>query len=392
MVNTIPVRRSFQVMLKPVGATCNLACAYCFYLEKAALYEGSHFRMSETLLDTFTQHYVAAQPRREVFFAWQGGEPTLRGLSFFETAVEIQERYARPGQTVRNAIQTNGVLLDSEWCRFFGQNNFLVGLSLDGPEELHDTYRRDRAARGTFGRVMRAVDLLKRHGVDFNILTCVHAENVGRPLAVYRFLRDDVGARFVQFIPVVERTPNGAGVSPRSVEAAAYGQFLITIFDAWIRHDVGQVFVRTFDAALAAWLGYRPGICIFEETCGRALILEHTGDLYSCDHFVDSTHSLGNVQEAPLHVLANHSRQQRFGADKRDALPRCCRDCPVRFVCNGGCPKDRIVPTPEGQHGLNYLCSGYRAFFQHVDGPMRMMASEWRAGRPPSNVMRLLAT
>lgn len=384
-------RRSFHVMLKPAGAGCNLACAYCFYLDKGSLYPHSDFRMSESLLETFTCQYVAAQRGQEVPFAWQGGEPTLMGLEFYHTALRFQHQVARPGQRITNAIQTNGILLDDAWCEFFHQHQVLVGLSLDGPQALHDAYRRDKAGQGTFARVMQAVARLKQHQVEFNILACVHAANAGQPLAVYRFLRDEVEARFIQFIPIVETAPDSTQATTTSVPATQYGEFLIAIFDEWVRHDVGQVFVQGFDVALAAWLGYRPGLCIFEETCGAALAMEHTGDVYACDHYVDAAHKLGNLRETPLLDLVQASQQQQFGLNKRDTLPRTCRECPVRFVCHGGCPKNRILTTPDGEPGLNYLCAGYRAFFTHIERPMRIMAAEWRAHRPPANVMRILA-
>jgi uncharacterized protein len=387
----MPPHRSFHVMLKPAGAACNLACAYCFYLDKAALYPDGSFRMSESILETFTRQYMTAQRGPEVSFAWQGGEPTLMGLEFYQTALQLQQQYARPGQRITNAIQTNGLLLDDAWCDFFHRHQVLVGLSLDGPQALHDAYRRDKAGHGTFGRVLQAVERLRQHQVEFNILACVHAANAGQPLAVYRFLRDDVQARFIQFIPVVARAPNHTQATAYSVTGTQYGEFLIAVFDEWVHHDVGQVFVQVFDVALAAWLGYNPGLCIFEETCGAALALEHTGDVYACDHFVDAAHRLGTVRDTPLLTLVHAPQQQQFGLNKRDTLPRTCWECPVRFVCHGGCPKNRFLTTPDGEPGLNTLCAGYRAFFSHIDRPMRVMAAEWRAHRPPANVMRILA-
>jgi uncharacterized protein len=391
MAHGMPLRRSFHIMLKPAGAACNLDCAYCFYLDKAALYPGSDFRMRESVLETFTRQYLESQPGPEGTFAWQGGEPTLMGLDFYRTALRFQQDYARPGQRVTNTFQTNGILLDDAWCEFFHQHHVLVGLSLDGPQALHDAYRGDKAGRGTFARVMQAVARLRKHQVEFNILACVHAANAGQPLAVYRFLRDRVGARFIQFIPIVGCAPDRTQATASSVSATQYGEFLIAIFDEWVRQDVGQVFVQVFDVALAAWLGYRPGLCIFEETCGAALVMEHTGDVYACDHFVDAAHRLGNLQDTPLLALVNAPQQQQFGLSKRDSLPRTCRECPVRFVCHGGCPKNRFLITPDGEPGLNYLCAGYRAFFTHIDRPMRIMAAELRANRAPANVMRILA-
>jgi uncharacterized protein len=383
-------------MLKPRGPICNLDCAYCFYLSKERLYPDSHFRMTDKLLEEFTRQCIEAQRVPEVTFAWQGGEPTLIGLDFFRRAVELQEKYRPSGVTVQNALQTNGTTLDDEWCSFFHKHNFLIGISLDGPRDLHDMYRMDKGGNSTFDDVMTGVSLLKKHDVNFNILACVQAANADHSLEVYRFFRDEVGAQFIQFIPVVERDNDtgfqeGEQVTERSVAGQPYGQFLTTIFDEWVRRDVGQVFVQIFDVALAAWLGQRPGLCIFEETCGLALAMEHNGDLYACDHFVEPQHKLGNILEIPLVELVSSEQQRQFGLNKRDRLPRYCRGCPVRFVCNGGCPKNRILCTPDGEPGLNYLCEGYKAFFTHIDRPMQIMAAELRASRPPANVMLFLA-
>jgi uncharacterized protein len=373
---------AFHVMLKPRGPVCNLGCAYCYYLSKYGLYPGSDFCMSDEVLESFTRQYIAAQRVPEVTFGWQGGEPLLMGLDFFRRAVALQDKHRKPGMRVVNALQTNGTLLDDAWCRFFREHDFLVGLSLDGPREAHDAYRADKGGRPTFDRVMAGLALLREHGVEFNILATVHAANADRPIEVYRFLRDEVDARFIQFIPIVQR--EGGGVSARSVVAEQFGRFLIAVFDEWVRRDVGRVFVQIFDVALAAWVGAPPGLCVFDETCGNALVLEHNGDLYACDHFVDPHYRLGNILQTPLVDLVGSERQRRFGLDKRDALPETCRVCEVRFVCNGGCPKNRL-------QGLNYLCEGYKAFFQHVDGPMRFMAAELEARRPPANIMHHLA-
>ncbi len=389
--------RAFHVMTKPRGAICNLDCAYCYFLSKEMLYPGSRFRMANELLEAYTRQYIAAQRVPEVTFAWQGGEPTLMGLDFFRLALELQRKYRRPGMRVHNAIQTNGTTLTDEWCCFFREHNFLVGISLDGPRELHDAYRVDKGGHPTFDRVMAGIALLKQHSVEFNILTTLHAANAGHPLAVYRFLRDEVQTEFMQFIPIVERDnetgfQEGEQLTPRSVGSRQYGDFLIAIFDEWVRRDVGRVYVQIFDVALAAWLGQPAGLCVFEETCGLALAMEHNGDVFSCDHFVEPAHKLGNIQDIPLVELASSPVQRKFGLAKRDTLPRYCRECDVRFVCNGGCPKDRVLTTPDGEAGLNYLCEGYRAFFRHVDRPMRFMAAELRAGRPPAGIMRHLAS
>ena len=387
---------AFHIMLKPRGAICNLDCKYCYFLAKEMMYPGSRFRMADALLEEYTKQYIAAQRVPEVTFGWQGGEPTLMGLDFFRRAVAYQQQYAPPGTRIFNAFQTNGTLLDDEWCRFFKEHDFLVGLSIDGPQPLHDFYRVDKGGQPTFGKVMRALELLQKHGVEYNTLTTLHAANVGHPLAVYRFLRDEVGTQFMQFIPIVERDnetgyQEGDRATDRSLTGKQYGDFLIAIFDEWVRRDVGRIFVQIFDVALAAWIGEPPGLCIFSETCGNALAMEHNGDLFSCDHFVEPKYKLGNIQEIPLLDLVGLPEQIQFGRDKRDTLPRYCRECEVRFVCNGGCPKDRFITTPDGEPGLNYLCEGFRAFFNHIDRPMRIMAAELRARRPPANIMRILA-
>jgi uncharacterized protein len=387
---------AFHIMLKPRGAVCNLDCQYCYFLSKERMYPGSRFRMADDLLENYTRQYIEAQRVPEVTFAWQGGEPTLMGLDFFRRAVELQQKYRRPGMRVFNALQTNGTLLDDAWCEFFREHDFLIGLSLDGPRELHDAYRVDKGGQPTFDRVMAAADRMKQQHVEFNILTTVHAANAGHGLEVYRFLRDQVGTQFVQFIPIVERDnatgyQEGERVTNRSVTGRQYGEFLIAVFDEWVRHDVGRLYVQVFDVSLAAWLGERPGLCIFDETCGQALAMEHNGDLFSCDHFVEPRHKLGNIADIPLLEMVGSPQQIAFGLAKRETLPRYCRECPVRFVCNGGCPKDRILKTPDGEPGLNYLCEGFKAFFTHIDGPMKFMAAELRARRPPANVMRHLA-
>ncbi|NOZ28229.1 MAG: anaerobic sulfatase-maturation protein [Chloroflexi bacterium] len=387
---------AFHVMVKPRGAICNLACEYCYFLSKERLYPDSAFRMSPELLESYTRQYIEAQRVPEVTFAWQGGEPTLMGLDFFRLAVELQQKYRKPGMRILNALQTNGTTLDDEWCRFFHEHNFLIGISLDGPREIHDVYRHDKGGKPTFDRVMRGVELMKNHGVEFNILCTVHAANADHPLEVYRFFRDEVGAQFIQFIPIVERDnetgfQEGDKVTERSVTGRQYGDFLIAIFDEWVRRDVGRMFVQIFDVSLAAWAGMRPGLCVFEETCGTALVMEHNGDLFTCDHFVEPRHKLGNIQDIPLIEMVGSEKQRTFGLDKRDRLPHYCRECEVRFICNGGCPKNRLLRTPDGEPGLNYLCEGYKAFFTHIDRPMRIMAAELRAGRPPANIMRILA-
>ena len=384
-------------MLKPRGAICNLDCAYCFFLIKEELYPDGTFHMSLELLEEYTRQYIAAQPVDTVTFAWQGGEPALMGLDFFRTAVALQQKYRRPGMTIQNAFQTNGTLLDDEWGAFFREHRFLIGLSLDGPADLHDAYRRDKGGQATFKQVMRGLEVLQRHQVDFNILTCVHAANAPQPRRVYDFLRSQVGAEFIQFIPIVEREnetgfQEGTRISRRSVSGPAYGRFLIEIFDEWVRNDIGQVYVQIFDVALAAWLGEPAGLCVFDETCGLGLALEHNGDLYACDHFVEPRYRLGNLQDTPLVDLAFHPSQVAFGRAKKENLPRYCLECPVRFVCNGGCPKNRFRRTPDGEEGLNYLCAGYRDFFRYIDEPMRLMAARLRLGGAPSDIIAHMRT
>ena len=391
-----PMPRAFHLMTKPRGAICNLDCQYCYFLSKERLYPDSSFRMSENMLEEYTRQYIEAQQVPEVTFAWQGGEPTLMGLEFFEMAVRYQQKHKKPGMRIFNSFQTNGVLLDDAWCAFFKANDFLIGLSVDGPRELHDAYRVDKGGQPTFERVMRGRACLEKHGVDFNVLCTVHAANGDHGLEIYRFFRDELKTNFVQFIPIVERAnetgfQEGSAVTERAVTAEQYGRFLIDIFDEWVRHDVGRVYVQIFDIALAAWSGGRPGLCIFEETCGAALALEHNGDVYSCDHFVEPNYRLGNLQFIPLADMVGSKQQWEFGQAKKNTLPQYCRDCEVRFVCNGGCPKDRFINTPDGEPGLNYLCAGFRAFFNHINRPMQMMAAELRAQRAPANVMFMLA-
>ncbi|MBI5305284.1 MAG: anaerobic sulfatase maturase [Chloroflexi bacterium] len=387
---------AFHVMLKPRGAICNLDCRYCFFLSKERLYPNSTFRMSDALLEDYTRQYIQAQRVPEATFAWQGGEPTLMGLDFFRRAVELQKQYAKPEMTIHNALQTNATTLDDEWCKFFRENDFLLGVSLDGPCELHDAYRVDKGGAPTFDRVMRGIELLKQYRVEFNILTTVHAANAEHPLQVYRFLRDEVKTHFIQFIPIVERDnatgfQEGDEVTARSVTGKQYGNFLIAIFDEWVRRDVGRVFVQLFDVALGVWSGHPASLCIFADTCGSALAMEHNGDLFACDHFVEPRFKLGKLSETRLIEMVASPQQRQFGLDKQDTLPRYCRECSVRFICNGGCPKDRVLKTPEGEPGLNYLCEGFKAFFTHIDQPMKTMAQLLREQRPPADIMLMLA-
>ena len=381
-------------MAKPTGAICNLECSYCFYLDKESLYPGDHFRMGDGVLENYIRQVIEAQTASVVTIAWQGGEPTLMGLRFFERAVEIAQRYVRPGQRLQHTMQTNATLLTQDWARFLARHDFLVGVSIDGPPTLHDVYRVDKRGRPTYERVARGLELLRSQGVEYNILCTVHAANADAPREVYRFLRDDCGASFIQFIPIVEHIPTDDepwAVSERSVTAGGWGSFLTGVFDEWVVRDVGKVFVQSFDAALASFAGAPPGICVFAETCGDAVALEHNGDVYSCDHFVDAEHLLGNICATHLVELVGSSKQRSFGMAKRDTLPSYCLGCDVLFACFGECPKNRFITTPDGEAGLNYLCAGYKDFFHHVSGSMRLMVDLLHRQRPPAEIMDLIA-
>jgi len=390
---------AFHLLAKPTGAACNLDCAYCFFLDKEAFYPGSAFRMSDEMLERYLRQLIEAHAVDQVTIAWQGGEPTLMGLDFYRRAITLAEKYRRPGTTFLHTMQTNGTLIDDEWAAFFTEHHFLIGLSLDGPRELHDVYRVDKGGRPTFDRVMRGLRRLQAHGVEYNLLTTVNHVNGDYPLEVYHFLRDEAGTDWMQFIPVVERI-NGDGltlyqrgttVSDRSVGAEQFGRFLSVIFDEWVRHDVGRVYVQTFEASLRNWLGMASsGMCVFNETCGVGLAIEHNGDLYACDHFVEPDYLLGNIGQSHMLELVASEQQTRFGRDKLDRLPAYCRACDVRFACHGECPKNRFLATPDGEPGLNYLCAGFKAFFHHVDFPMKIMAGLIRRGREAREVMPIL--
>ncbi|HEU5161610.1 MAG TPA: anaerobic sulfatase maturase [Thermoanaerobaculia bacterium] len=377
----------FQLLAKPAGSSCNLDCSYCFYLSKAALYPEAQPRMSEEVLERYLRQLFAASAGGEVSVAWQGGEPTLMGLRFFERAVALADEMRSPGQVVHHSIQTNGVLLDDAWCTFLNRNGFLVGLSIDGPRWQHDAYRVAKGGRGTFDGAVRAWKLLRRHGVDVNILCAVHAANAGRPREVYRFFRDELHARHLQFIPIVERNGGEGAVTRRSVDPETFGRFLVTIFDEWLRRDVGKVFVQMFDAYLGNCLGM-PNLCIFAHDCAANPVLEHNGDLYSCDHFVDPDHLLGNIGDSTLGEMIGSEKQRTFGSRKVASLPRACHECEFLFACEGECPRNRFVRSADGEPGMNYLCAGYRAFFAHAARPMAIMAELLRAGRPTSEVAR----
>jgi uncharacterized protein len=385
----------FHLLVKPTGAVCNLACEYCFFLSKENLYPGSPFRMTDEMLEEYIRQYLEAQSVPEATIAWQGGEPTLMGLDFFRRSVELVQKHKKPEMSIQYTMQTNATLLDDEWCEFFREHNFLIGISIDGPAELHNAYRVDRGGKPTFDRVMHGLNLLKKHEVDFNVLCTAHAANADNPLEIYRFFRDELEAEFIQLIAIVERDnesgfQEGSEVTERSVKPEQWGNFLIGVFDEWVRRDVGRVYVQLFDVALGNWVGAPPSLCVFSPTCGTALALEHNGDLYSCDHFVEPKYLLGNIGETPMTQLVASEQQERFGRDKLDTLPRYCRECEVRFACHGGCPKNRFVETPDGEPGLNYLCAGYKAFFHHIDQPMRLMADLLRRNRAPAEIMQIL--
>jgi uncharacterized protein len=390
-------RQPKHVLAKPTGARCNCACDYCFFLKKGRLYPGSDFRMSDEVMESYIRQMIEAHGGlSEVEIAWQGGEPTLMGVDFFRRAVAAGKRHARPGQRISTSFQTNGILIDAEWCRFLRDNDFLVGLSLDGPRELHDAYRHDKAGRSVFDRAVRAARLMKEHGVEFNILCTVNAVNSRRPLDVYRFFRDELGARYIQLIPIVERENDtgeqtGARLTERTVGPEEYGRFLIDVFDEWVRRDVGEVFVTFFDSVLAAYVYGESPLCALRRECGDALALEHNGDLYACDHFVEPRLLLGNILETPLAVLAGSEKQRAFGRAKAESLPRVCRECRFLFACHGECPKNRILMSPDGEMGLNWLCCGLKAFFAHTERPMRLMAERLRRGLPASGIMDALA-
>ena len=396
------IRPAFHIMTKPHGPVCNLNCTYCYYLEKKKLYPGTrNFKMDDDLLELYTRQYIESQDAPLVTFTWQGGEPTLMGIDFFKKALAFQKKY-QSGKKIENAFQTNGTLIDDDWCRFLHDNNFLVGVSVDGPREVHDANRMNIAGGASFDKVMHAIGLMKKHRVEFNTLTVITPGNSHHPLETYNFLKS-IGSGFLQFIPIVERLDQSAGenelqlvgpeprantaVTTWSVLPEAFGRFLISIFDEWVRNDVGRIFVQIFDVTLANWTGLPGGLCVFEETCGGAMVLEHNGDLYSCDHYVYAEHKLGNIKTTNLRSLANSARQHHFGNNKLLKLPPYCIQCDYRFACHGECPKHRFEITPDGDPGLNYLCRAYKMFFAYVHPYMQFMGDELAARRAPANVM-----
>lgn len=403
---------SFTVVAKPTGARCNIDCKYCFFLSKSLLYPDSNQHMSEDQLEEYVRAFLNSQPDGPITLVWQGGEPTLMGIDFFRRAVELGEKYRRFTQEVSHSIQTNGTMIDDEWAQFFAKNNFLVGLSIDGPKDIHDAFRVNKAGRGTFDQVLRGWRCLQHHGVETNILCTVHAANADRPLDVYRFFRDELGAQFLQFIPIVEHLTrdqlssveqkwtketeqtslllleNGDAVTSRSVKPLEYGVFLSAIFDEWVRVDVGRVFVQIFDVTLSAIFGQYT-ICEFAPECGSALALMHNGDVYSCDHYVDPEYLLGSINQRSFPEMLSSSVQREFGRSKRTSLPVQCQHCSVRWVCHGGCPKNRFLNATDGEPNMNYLCEGYKQFFEHTQIPMLRMANLLRSGRTPAEIMTM---
>jgi uncharacterized protein len=405
--NPVATPRSFHVMTKPIGPLCNLGCKYCFYLEKEKLFPaGEDYKMRDEVLEAYVRKYIQSQNTPEVSFAWQGGEPTLMGLDFFRKVVALQRQYAG-GRPVNNSFQTHGTNLDDDWCKFFAREKFLVGLSIDGPEHIHNRYRIDKGGAGSFARVFQALELLKKWRVEFNTLTCVTRQSPDEAVEIYDFLKQQ-GVVFMQFIPIVERAGDRAAhavgldlaappdlraadnpdaMMPWAVSSDGFGSFLCAVFDEWIKQDVGKIFVNIFDVALSAWCGMEPGLCTFSRRCGQAVAMEHDGGVYSCDHYVYPEYFLGNIMEKSLEEMIYSKGQIQFGNDKSDALPNYCRECEYLFACNGECPKHRFIKTPDGEPGLNYLCAGYKKFFNHIDPAMRKMAALVQNGRPAADIM-----
>lgn len=398
-----PFAKPLYVMLKPAGAHCNLACKYCYYLEKNNLYQNSHRHlMSDEMLEQFTREYIEAQTMPQVLFTWHGGEPLMRSIDFYKKALALQKKYAH-GKQIDNVIQTNGTLLTDEWCEFFAQNHWLVGISIDGPQEYHDHYRVTPDGKPSWEKVMQGISLLKKHRVEWNAMAVVNAYNAEHPLEFYHFFRDN-GCQYLQFTPIVERlTEHEDGrtlasladdreipLADASVTPQQWGNFLCTIFDDWVRHDVGKTFVEIFDCTLANWMGVLPGICAYSKECGHAGVMEHNGDVYSCDHFVFPEYKLGNIREQSLIDMLYGEKQQAFSRLKHTSLPRQCKECDMEFACHGECPKNRFEKDKYGEPGLNYLCQGYYQYYTHVAPYMDFMKRELLAQRPPDNIMNVL--
>ncbi|MDL2257114.1 anaerobic sulfatase-maturation protein [Bacteroidales bacterium OttesenSCG-928-I14] len=383
-----PFAHPLYIMLKPIGAVCNLGCSYCYYLEKKNLYsEEKSFAMSDKILEEFIEQYINSQTTNHILFTWHGGETLMRPLSFYKKALQLQKKYAY-GRLIENSIQTNGSLLNDEWCSFFKENNFLVGISIDGPQHCHDKYRRTKDKHPSFQNVIKGIALLKKHNVDFNVMGVVNDYNVDYPLEIYNFFKD-IDCPYIQFTPIVEMIDGEP--APWNVPANKWGDFLIAIFDEWVRKDVGKVFVQYFDSTLANWTGKNPGICTMAKTCGHAGVMEFNGDIYSCDHFVYPEYKLGNIRTHTITEMMYSNKQMKFGRDKYDKLPKQCQSCKYLFACNGECPKNRISITDTGEKGLNYLCKGYYKFFNHVAPYMEFMKNELENKRPPANIMNKLS-
>lgn len=396
-----PFSKPMYIMTKPIGSVCNLACEYCYYLEKGKLYpDNKNQVMSEELLDKFIREYIESQTTASVLFTWHGGETLMRPLSFYKKAVELQKKYAR-GRQIDNCIQTNGTLLNDDWCKFFKDNNFLVGISIDGPQEFHDEYRRNKQGLPSFFKVMQGIELLKKHDVEYNAMAVINDYNVDYPIEFYNFFKK-IGCNYIQFTPIVERigthqdgttlaSPEELNkkveLAPFSVDAKKWGDFLCAVFDEWIKEDVGTYFIQIFDSTLANWIGEQPGVCTLARTCGHAGVMEFNGDVYSCDHFVFPQYKLGNIHSKTLVEMMYSEKQQKFGNEKYTNLPQQCKSCEYLFACNGECPKNRFLYTAHGEPGLNYLCNGYKKFFSHVAPYMDFMKKELLAQRAPANVM-----
>ena len=398
-----PFAKPLYVMLKPAGAHCNLACKYCYYLEKNKLYPtAQRHLMSDEMLEQFTREYIEAQTMNQVLFTWHGGEPLLRSIDFYRKALSLQQKYAG-GRRIDNVIQTNGTLLTDEWCEFFAQNHWLVGISIDGPQPDHDHYRLTAAGKPSWKKVMQSIKLLKKHGVEWNAMAVVNAYNANHPMEFYRFFKEN-GCQFLQFTPIVERLTrhedgrtlasladkNEISLSEASVAPEQWGYFLCAIFDEWVRKDVGKIFVEIFDCTLANWMGISPGICAYSKECGHAGVMEHNGDVYSCDHFVFPEYKLGNIRDHSLIDMLYGEQQQEFSRLKHSSLPRQCKECDMEFACHGECPKNRFMKDKYGDSGLNYLCPGYYHYYQHVAPYMDYMKQELMSQRPPSNIMNVV--
>ena len=398
-----PFAKPLYVMLKPAGAHCNLACKYCYYLEKNKLYPtAQRHLMSDEMLEQFTREYIEAQTMNQVLFTWHGGEPLLRSIDFYRKALSLQQKYAG-GRRIANVIQTNGTLLTDEWCEFFAQNHWLVGISIDGPQPDHDHYRLTAAGKPSWKKVMQGIKLLKKHGVEWNAMAVVNAYNANHPMEFYRFFKEN-GCQFLQFTPIVERLTrhedgrtlasladkDEISLSEASVAPEQWGYFLCAIFDEWVRKDVGKIFVEIFDCTLANWMGISPGICAYSKECGHAGVMEHNGDVYSCDHFVFPEYKLGNIRDHSLIDMLYGEQQQEFSRLKHSSLPRQCKECDMEFACHGECPKNRFMKDKYGDSGLNYLCPGYYHYYQHVAPYMDYMKQELMSQRPPSNIMKVV--